>query len=270
MTKIGIIGASGRMGRMLVETCLREPDITLSFASLRDAHSDLGKPADLYCQAPHQAATIPIFQSLSQISFGETDVIIDFTRPDLTLELLEHLKPYQTKLVTGTTGFSNTQWQQLSKAASTRAILWGSNMSLGVNMLLGLVEQAAAQLDPKWDIEVVEMHHKHKVDAPSGTALSLGQAAAQGRNIALDAHSVLSREGILSERQTGTIGFATVRGGDVVGEHQVILATEGERLELGHRATNRAIFTNGAVTAAKWLAEKPAGTLYGMKDVLNL
>ena len=270
MTKIGIIGANGRMGQMLITSCLTDDKVSLAFAAVRAGQADIGKTADIYCQQPPVTHQVPVITSLEDTDFATADIVIDFTRPDLTLDLLPRLAESQTKLVTGTTGFSDAQWQTLTEAARTQVILWGSNMSLGVNMLLGLVEQAAAQLDPEWDIEIIELHHKHKVDAPSGTALSLGEAAAKGRQVSLDKMAVLSREGITGERETGTIGFATVRGGDIVGEHQVILATGGERLELGHRATNRQIFSKGAVTAAKWLDHQSAGKLYTMKDVLSL
>ncbi|MGH7036343.1 MAG: 4-hydroxy-tetrahydrodipicolinate reductase, partial [Stellaceae bacterium] len=172
-------------------------------------------------------------------------------------------------LVIGTTGLDAAATEAVAEAAKSAPILWAANMSLGVNLMLGLVRQMARGLGDDYDIEILEMHHRHKVDAPSGTALALGRAAAEGRGIDLAAHSQRVRDGITGPRQRGDIGFATLRGGDNAGEHRVIFASEGEQIEIAHRAGSRRIFARGAVKAALWLAGKPPG-LYGMKDVLGL
>jgi 4-hydroxy-tetrahydrodipicolinate reductase len=169
----------------------------------------------------------------------------------------------------GTTGLSAAEAEVLREAAKRIPIVWAANTSLGINLLLGLVEQAAARLGPDWDIEIMEMHHRGKADAPSGTALALGRAAAAGRGVALDAVAQRGRDGITGARKSGDIGFAALRGGDAVGDHHVIFAGAGERLELSHRATNRAIYAIGAVRAARWVIGRPPG-LYGMKEVLGL
>ena len=200
--------------------------------------------------------------------FAAADIVIDFTVPQATRAHAVLAAQTGTGLVSGTTGLVAEDRQVLSHAAQSVPLLWAPNMSLGVNTLLGLVTAAARSL-PDTDIEIVEIHHRHKVDAPSGTALALGRAAADGRGVELEEVQNLSREGITGERQTGEIGFATLRGGDVAGEHTVILAADGERIELTHRATDRMIFARGAVQAAKWLNGKPAAQ-YGMADVLGL
>jgi 4-hydroxy-tetrahydrodipicolinate reductase len=201
--------------------------------------------------------------------FAQSDVVIDFTLPEPSLRHVASAVRHKTSLVLGTTGLSAAQQADVEKAANEVAILQAANMSLGVNLLLELVTQAAAVLTPDFDIEVLEMHHRHKVDAPSGTALALGEAAAAGRQVSLEEVSQRVRDGYTGERQRGDIGFATLRGGDVAGEHSVIFAGAGERIELTHKATTREIFVRGALRAALWLAGRPAG-LYSMKDVLGL
>jgi 4-hydroxy-tetrahydrodipicolinate reductase len=200
---------------------------------------------------------------------NDSDVAIEFTSAEATAEHVmlaaEHGKP----IVIGTTGLTGTHDAAVRRAAERIPIVWAANTSLGINLLLGLVEQVAARLGPEWDIEIVEMHHKHKADAPSGTALALGRAAAVARDVSLDAVAQRGRDGITGPRKAGDIGFAALRGGDAVGDHSVIFAGAGERLELTHRATNRAIYAVGAVRAARWLVGRPAG-LYGMKEVLGL
>jgi 4-hydroxy-tetrahydrodipicolinate reductase len=172
-------------------------------------------------------------------------------------------------LVIGTTALDAEQDTTVRRAADRVPIVWAANTSLGINLLLGLVEEVAARLGPDWDIEIVEMHHKGKIDAPSGTALALGRTAAAARGVDFAAAAQRGRDGITGPRQAGAIGFAALRGGDAVGDHQVIFAGAGERLELTHRATNRAIYAKGAVRAARWLIGQPPG-LYGMKQVLGL
>ena len=195
------------------------------------------------------------------------DAVIDFSRPEMTLSLLATLMKTPRPLVIGTTGFAPEQLQKIHDAAKSMPIVLAPNTSLGVNMLLGLVRETARILGEEFDIEIVEMHHRNKVDAPSGTALALGKAAAEGRQVALEKAAVYQRVGDTGKREPGTIGFATLRGGDVVGEHTVMFANEGERVELSHIATNRNIFAKGALTAAEWVNGKKPG-LYSMQDVL--
>jgi len=202
--------------------------------------------------------------------FERSDIVIDFTRPEATLAHAKIAAQKNTKMIIGTTGLTNEEEAELAKAANDTAIVYAANMSVGVNMLLALVERAAKALGPDdWDIEIFESHHKHKVDAPSGTALAIGKSAAKGRNVDHDEAAIRARDGITGERETGTIGYSVARGGDVVGEHTAYFYSEGERIELTHIATNRALFARGAMRAAKWLGDKPNG-LYSMNDVLGL
>jgi len=198
-----------------------------------------------------------------------SDVLVDFSTPDALEAHLDAAVAAATPIVIGTTGLAPEHHQAIDRAAEKVAVLQAANMSLGVNLLAHLVREAAARLGEGWDIEIVEMHHRHKVDAPSGTALLLGAAAADGRGIDLDEASDRGRDGITGARAEGHIGFASLRGGSVAGDHLVVFAGDGERLELGHRAESREIFARGAVEAALWLAGKPAGR-YTMADVLGL
>ena len=197
------------------------------------------------------------------------DVLIDFTRPEASLQYLEACQKAGVKHVIGTTGFTVEQKAKIESTSKNIAIVFAPNMSVGVTMLINLVEQAAKALGAGYDIEVVEMHHKHKVDAPSGTALRLGEAAAKGIGKDLSECAVYAREGVTGERVAGTIGFATMRGGDVVGDHSVVFAGTGERVEITHKASSRATFAQGALRAAKFLSNKNKG-LFDMRDVLGL
>lgn len=208
-------------------------------------------------------ATDPL--ALAQIS----DVLIDFSTPDALTTHLDAAVQAGKPILIGTTGLEPHHHAAIDAAASHIPVLQTGNTSLGVNLIAALVERAAAGLGDDWDIEIVEMHHRHKVDAPSGTALLLGEAAARGRGIDLTDHSDRGRDGITGARTRGDIGFAALRGGSVAGDHQVIFATEGERIEIGHRAENRTIFARGAIKGAIWLASQPAGR-YDMKAVLGL
>lgn len=199
----------------------------------------------------------------------DSDVLIDFSSPSALEAHLAAAVAAGRPIVVGTTGLEPAHHAAINKASHNVAVLQTGNTSLGVNLLAALVRDAAARLGPDWDIEIVEMHHRHKVDAPSGTSLLLGQAAAAGRNVKLDEVADRGRDGITGPRADGAIGFAALRGGSVAGDHMVILAGEGERIELGHRAESRAIFAKGAVKAALWLAGRPAGR-YSMADVLGL
>jgi 4-hydroxy-tetrahydrodipicolinate reductase len=241
--KIGLLGASGRMGQMIAAEIGRMTDIcTLAAAPLR------GKSED---------------------AFTTSDVVIDFSAP----ESLEHhaALAYQhgRALVVGTTGLTDAHMAALETAAKKAPVLHAPNTSLGVTLLLSLVEQVAARLNDEYDIEIFESHHRHKIDAPSGTALALGHAAATGRGVKLDDALVPARFGQIGARAAGQIGMSVFRGGDVVGEHTVTFAGIGERLELTHKASDRSLFAKGAVRAALFLSDKPAG-MYSMRDVLGL
>ncbi|MBP0615586.1 4-hydroxy-tetrahydrodipicolinate reductase [Jiella mangrovi] len=266
--KLVVLGAAGRMGRTLVKVIAETQGATLHAAIERDGSPALGSDAGLMAGIGENGVTIG---SDIDAAIDGADGIIDFTAPAVSVEMARHAADKGLVHVVGTTGFEAQDDDAIGNAANSGAtIVKSGNMSLGVNLLAVLVEQAARALGPDaFDIEVLEMHHKHKVDAPSGTALLLGEAAAKGRGIALSDHAVRVRDGITGPREEGTIGFATLRGGSVVGEHSVILAGEGERIELSHLAGDRAIFARGAVRAALWAKDKPAG-LYSMRDVLGL
>jgi 4-hydroxy-tetrahydrodipicolinate reductase len=262
--RIGIVGCTGRMGRMLIAETLATPGAVLAGGTGRGAHlgTDLGSLVgvkDLGIAVGGEAEDL----------FRAVDVVIDFTTPAATLAHARLAERLGTALVIGTTGLGAEETRAVEAAAAKAPVVSAPNMSLGVNLLLGLVEQVARSLDIDWDIEIVEMHHRHKIDAPSGTALGLGRAAAKGRGVAFDDVAVLSREGQTGARPDGAIGFATLRGGDVVGDHTVVFAGPSERVELTHKATDRRLFARGALRAALWAKGKPAG-LYGMKDVLGL
>jgi 4-hydroxy-tetrahydrodipicolinate reductase len=264
--RIGIAGCAGRMGRMLVAETQAMTGLRLAGGSEAAGSSSLGRDIG------ELAGIGPVgFRATEDVAalFAASDVVIDFTVPVASAAHAEQAAKSGKALVIGTTGFEVSQAKALERAARRAPIVWAPNMSPAVTLLLSLVEEAARRLDDGYDIEVLEMHHRHKVDAPSGTALALGRAAAAGRGIDLAAKSQRVRDGHTGPRARGDIGFATLRGGDVVGDHVVIFAGEGERLELAHRATSRRIFALGALRAARWLVTQKPG-LYGMKDVLGL
>ncbi len=264
--RIGISGCGGRMGRMLVAEVAATEGCRLAGGAEAPDSAAIGKDiGELAGIGPAGLAATADMAAL----FAASDVVIDFSTPEASVAHAQRAAASGKALVIGTTGLDAAANAALGTAAKRAPLLWAPNMSLGVNVLLGLVAQAAQRLSPDYDIEILEMHHRHKVDAPSGTALALGRAAAEGRGIDLGAHSQRVRDGITGPRRRGDIGFATLRGGDNAGEHHVIFAAEGEQIELSHRATSRRIFARGAVAAARWLADKPPG-LYGMKDVLGL
>lgn len=264
MTRVAINGAAGRMGRNLVAACLDDPALELAAAFEHGAHAALGRDAGE--TAGRESAGVPISSDLAAAPF---DVLVDFTRPEVTLGVLEYCCAEGIAVVIGTTGFSDEQKSELQSAAGEIPIVLAPNMGVGVNLMLELVSQAARTLGLDYDIEVIEAHHRHKVDAPSGTALHLGEAAAEARATTLQDSAVYQRVGRTGEREPGAIGFATVRGGDIVGEHTVLFAGEGERLEITHRASSRRLFAQGAMRAAAWLPGRSPG-LYGMQDVLGL
>jgi len=264
--RIGITGAAGRMGRMLIRQVVDSDGAVLAAALERPGSEWLGQDAGaLIGAAPLGVALTDDADAL----MTGCDVVIDFSSPSLTTDLAGRTRPGGAALVVGTTGLRAEHHAALDQAAGRVAVMQAPNMSVGVVLLSALVEQTAAILGPDYDIEVVEMHHRHKVDAPSGTALGLGEAAARGRKVALEQAAVRVRDGITGPREAGTIGFATLRGGDVIGDHTVLFAGVGERVELTHKATNREVFARGAVRAALWAANQSAGR-YSMRDVLGL
>lgn len=255
MTAIGIFGARGRMGQAIAGVA--------DAAGLVIAGGTDGK-----AEGTIGAAGAPITTDPGTLA-TRADVLIDFSVPAALRAHLDLCIAAGKPLLIGTTGLETEHQAAIDAAAARIAVLQTGNTSLGVNLLAALVREAAARLGDDWDIEIAEMHHRHKVDAPSGTALLLGQAAAQGRGIDLASHSARGRDGITGARRPGDIGFASLRGGSVAGDHLVILAGENERIELGHRAESRVIFARGAVKAAQWLIGKAPGR-YTMADVLGL
>lgn len=264
--KIGIVGCAGRMGRMLVQTVLETPGAELAGGSEVPGSPFLGRdPAVL---AGGQPSNLVIGEDPEAL-FRDADAVIDFTLPTATIAHAELARRHRTPLVLGTTGLKPPEQEAVATAALAVPVVQAANFSVGVNLLLGLTRQVAAMLGEEFDIEIVEMHHRHKVDAPSGTALALGRAAAEGRAVKLEETWQKVRDGHTGERRPGDIGFATLRGGDVVGEHTVLFAGPAERVELTHKAGSRTIFARGAVRAALWTAGQHPG-LYSMRDVLGL
>ena len=264
--KVGIIGCAGRMGRNNIAAVTTNPELRLVGGTERAGHPALGQ--DLGSLAGITSLDLRATDDLAGL-VAAADVLIEFSSPDASLEHLAVIAAAGKAHVLGTTGLSPEQMRTLTDLARNCPVMWSANMSLGVNLLLSLAERVAATLDADWDAEIIEMHHRHKVDAPSGTAIALGKAVASGRKVVLDEMAVRSRDGLTGARPVGSIGFACLRGGDVVGEHVVLFAGEAERIELAHRATDRKIFARGAARAARWLAGRPPG-LYGMADVLGL
>jgi 4-hydroxy-tetrahydrodipicolinate reductase len=265
--RLVVVGAAGRMGQTLIRTIHTAEGCTVAGAIERAGSPHLGKDAGEV--AGVGAIDVPITDDPLP-AFARADGVLDFTMPAASVEFAGYAAQARIVHVIGTTGCSADDDAKIAAAARHATIVKSGNMSLGVNLLAVLVEQAARALDPRdFDIEILEMHHRHKVDAPSGTALLLGEAAAAGRAIALAEHSVRKRDGHTGVRPQGAIGFATLRGGSVVGEHEVFLAGPGERITLAHRAEDRGIFARGAVKAALWAQGRKPG-LYSMRDVLGL
>jgi len=264
--RIGVVGCTGRMGRMLVAEIIGGEGLILAGGTASPGSANLGR--DLGELAGIGAIGRTVADDTAKL-LADSDVAIEFTTPAATAAHVALAAEAGTPLVIGTTALDAGQEGAIRSAAEQVPIVLAANTSLGINLLLGLVEEVAARLGPDWDIEIVEMHHRGKVDAPSGTALALGRAAAAARGVAFDAAAQRGRDGITGPRKEGAIGFAALRGGDAVGDHQVIFAGIGERLELTHRASNRAIYAKGAVRAARWLIGQSPG-FYGMKQVLGL
>ena len=264
--RLVVVGAAGRMGRTLVRIIAETPGVTIGGAVERAGAAEIGQDAGVLAGLPANGITVttdplPLF--------AKADGVLDFTAPAATLAFAELTAQARIVHVIGTTGLSVEDEKKIAAAARHAVVIKSGNMSVGVNLLATLVRQAAKALDPSFDIEILEMHHRQKVDAPSGMALLLGKAAAEGRGIELAGHSVRGRDGITGARKKSDIGFATLRGGSVVGEHTVIFAGDGETIELTHKATDRALFARGALKAALWGRDKKPG-LYSMADVLGL
>ncbi|MBT3991233.1 MAG: 4-hydroxy-tetrahydrodipicolinate reductase [Rhodospirillaceae bacterium] len=263
--KIGIVGCAGRMGQMLVQEVTNTDGCELTGGTEGPGNPALG--SDVAAHAGLSACGLEISEDAAAL-FAAADVIIDFTLPVATPHHLELAKTHNTALILGTTGHDADGLALIEAAAKDITIVKAMNFSIGVNVLFALTEQLSGILDDDYDIEIMEMHHKHKVDAPSGTAIGLGEAAAKGRGVKLDDVSARGRDGITGARNKGDIGFTSLRGGEVVGEHTVVYAGDSERVELVHKAASRGIFSKGAVRAASW-TEGQAPGLYDMLDVLG-
>ncbi|MFT5703140.1 MAG: 4-hydroxy-tetrahydrodipicolinate reductase [Rickettsiales bacterium] len=263
--KIGIIGISGRMGRSVAKAVLANDLNDISAGLVRLGSNLVGK--DLGAIIGGENLGVSATDNLEDL-VKASEVIIDFSNPELSLQLAGLVSKHQKTLVCGSTGFKEEEKAQLKNYAKDCLIIWSSNMSIGVNLLMNLAEQVAQTLHSDYDAEIFEMHHRDKIDAPSGTALCLGEAVAKGRGLNFGEVSRKSRDGIIGKRETNEIGFCALRGGDVIGDHSVIFAGNGERIELTHKASNRDIYAAGALRAAIWSNGKPQG-FYSMQDVLK-
>lgn len=267
MIKIAVTGVTGRMGRNLVSATLEDPESTLVGAVTRKNNPLVGK--DVGELAGVSQCYVLVGSDLAD-SKDEFDVVIDFTTPAHSLETLKKCADWSKPVVIGTTGFSDVELKEIEKYAEKVPVLLSYNTSLGINLLLDLLATSAKALGQEgYDIEVIEAHHRNKVDAPSGTAIMLGEALTKAMNTTLTDRGVFQRVGACGPRSPGEVGFSVVRAGDIVGEHTVIFATEGERIEITHKATSRMTFAKGAVKAARWLSLQRQG-LYNMNDVLSL
>ena len=263
--KVAVAGASGRMGQMLVQAVLDADDLRLSGALDIAGSAHLGQDA---AAGLGRSCGVRITSDLHQGLDGG-HCLIDFTRPEGTLAHLTACNRLGVKAVVGTTGFSDEQKAQIAELARTMALVMAPNMSVGVNVVLKLLDVAARALNEGYDIEVIEAHHRHKVDAPSGTALKMGEVLAQALGRDLKTCGVFAREGVTGERDPSSIGFATIRGGDIVGDHTVLFAGTGERIEISHRSSSRAGYAQGSLRAARFLAGQRTGQ-FGMNDVLGM
>ena len=266
MIRIAVAGSSGRMGLCLIKAAVLAESAALVVAVSRPGSDAVGKDAGELIGIG--ALGIKVVDDLASV-VDQFDVLIDFTRPDASMAFIELCRQAGKKIVIGTTGFSDAQKEVIAQAAKDVAIVLAPNMSVGVNLALKLLEMTAKVMGDYTDIEVIEAHHRHKVDAPSGTALRMGEVIADALGRDLKDCAIYGREGNTGERDRKIIGFSTIRAGDIVGEHTVMFADEGERVEITHKATSRMTFANGAVRAAIWLKDKPNGH-YDMQDVLGL
>ncbi len=263
--QIAIAGASGRMGRMLIEAVHNAADAQLAGALDIAASPAIGADASAFLGA-NSGVTIT---SDLRAGLKNARYLIDFTRPEGTMEHLRVCRELGVKMIIGTTGFTDAQKAEIEDAARDIGIMMSPNMAVGVNVVFKLLEQAARALKEGYDIEIIEAHHRHKVDAPSGTALKMGEIVAEGVGRNLQECAIYGREGVTGERDPSTIGFATVRGGDIVGDHTVLFAGIGERIEITHKSSSRATYAQGSLRAVRFLANQPHG-LFGMDDVLGL
>ena len=264
--KVAISGAAGRMGIALIKALSTHPTLELTAAGIRPGTASLTRSH--FENAGVSFAGDLLVEQTAQL-FTKADAVIDFSAPEHAVGLAGLAAMHHKILISGTTGLNTHQKEALIRAGEQTRVIWSANMSVGVNLVMALVEHAAHTLGPEADIEILEMHHRHKVDAPSGTALALGDAAARGRGVSLHDVWVKSRDGHTGPRKSGDIGFATLRGGDVIGDHTVLFAAQGERIEISHKASSRDIFAKGALVAASWAATKPNG-FYTMRDVVKL
>ncbi len=266
MIRVAVVGVSGRMGLSLIRAADQAQHTEFSVAVSRPESMAIGKDAGELAGISHNGVRVvgDLFSTLSHF-----DVLIDFTRPEASMNYVEICRQAGKNIVIGTTGFTEEQKKVIAQAAKEIAIVMAPNMSVGVNLSLKLLEMTAKVMGDYTDIEVIEAHHRHKVDAPSGTALRMGEVIAETLGRDLNKCAIYGREGHTGERNRDTIGFSTIRAGDIVGEHTVMFADEGERIEITHKASSRMTFAKGAVRAAVWLAEKPNG-LFDMQHVLGL
>ncbi len=264
MNKIAVIGAAGRMGGAIIRALSSEQELELSCALERAECPVLGEDSGTISGIGENGVII-----VDNPEAQAFDTMIDFSTPASTLLNLEFCRNQGRAIIIGTTGMDEDALEMMRQASQQIPVMFSANYSVGVNLMAKLLKLAASVIGEQTDIEIIEAHHKHKVDAPSGTALLLGNAVAETMGKTLREDGVFCREGIIGEREQGSIGFSTIRGGDIAGEHTVMFIGEAERIEITHRATDRKIFANGAVRAAKWLSQQPAG-LYDMNDVLGL
>lgn len=266
MTRIAVFGATGRMGQTLIRLIADEASLELVGAATEPAHDSIGSDAGTLAGAAELGVALTDDASAA---VAGADVAIDFTLPAALRGNVAACVEHGVALVVGTTGLTDDDTAELERAAGSIALLYGRNMSVGVNLLSALVRLASQALGADYDIEIHEAHHRLKVDAPSGTALQLGESVAQGRGVTLDSVAVYDRHGVGEARVPGSIGFSSLRAGSIVGDHTVLFAADEEIIELRHRALDRAVFARGALRAAAWVAQRPAG-FYSMKDVLGL
>jgi 4-hydroxy-tetrahydrodipicolinate reductase len=262
--KLAIAGSGGRMGRMLIEAALAAEDLSIAAALERPDAPQIGQDCALFLG---KASGVSITSDLAAIT--RADVLIDFTRPEATLKYLQVCVEHRVRAVIGTTGFDEAGRRQVEQAARSVPVVFSPNMSVGVNVAFRLVELAARMLPEDFDVEIIEAHHRHKVDAPSGTALRLGEVVASAQGRTLQQVAVHARHGVTGPRRPTSIGFSVVRGGDLVGDHTVMFAGTGERIEIAHRASSRMTYALGALRAARFVAQRDPG-LYDMRDVLGL
>lgn len=269
MTKLrlAITGANGRMGQSIIRAVDALDNIEIVYAIVREENPYLGKSVCDF--VPVSKNNHLVYQTIDEVNQAEFDVMIDFTSIESSIANAEYCARYNKKLLIGTTGFNETEITQLKNWAKSAPILLSANTSLGVNLVLNLLKKTAQAIGQKADIEIIEAHHRNKVDSPSGTAIKMGEAIASELNRDLNHDGVFSRHGIIGKRSDTEIGFSTIRAGDIIGDHTVLFTLPGERIEISHKATSRELFANGAVRVAMWLNNQKPGW-YTMEDMLNL